>query len=145
MRIFDDMKKFFTIAMLMLALVACRDQVQQVSGSYSYKISGKATVNGISRNLSDEIGTLDIIHKTDSTALLTFNAMGGSVYYTNAKIKDKNIDMEVFSRRITQSIGEYDVQVIGSGKIYDGTIIFDLMYIGSSLKADNLVMVCKRN
>ena len=139
------MKKFFTIAMLMLALVACKDQVQQVSGSYSYKISGKATVRSVIVDLSDEIGTLDIIRKSDSTAVLTFNALGGSVYYTTAKINSKDIALEPFNRRVTQTATGYDVLVIGNGTVYDESIIFNLRYIGTSLNADSLVMVCKKN
>ncbi len=139
------MKKFFTIAMLMLALVACKDQVQQVSGSYSYKISGKATLNGVNQDLSDEIGNLDIIRKSDSTAVLTFNTFRGSAYYTTAKIKGKDIELEPFNRRVTQTLVGYDVLVVGNGTVYGESIIFNLRYIGTTLKADSLVMVCKRN
>lgn len=129
----------------MLALVACKDQVQQVSGSYSYKISGKATLNGVSQDLSDEIGNLDIIRKSDSTAVLTFNTFRGSAYYTTAKIKGKDIELEPFNRRVTQTLVGYDVQVVGNGTVYGESIIFNLRYIGTTLNADSLVMVCKRN
>ena len=129
----------------MLALVACKDQVQQVSGSYSYKISGKATLNGVSQDLSDEIGNLDIIRKSDSTAVLTFNTFRGSAYYTTAKIKGEDIELEPFNRRVTQTLVGYDVQVVGNGIVYGESIIFNLRYIGTTLKADSLVMVCKRN
>ena len=129
----------------MLALVACKDQVQQVSGSYSYKISGKATLNGVSQDLSDEIGNLDIIRKSDSTAVQTFNTFRGSAYYTTAKIKGKDIELEPFNRRVTQTLVGYDVQVVGNGTVYGESIIFNLRYIGTTLNADSLVMVCKRN
>lgn len=145
MRIFEDMKKFFTITMLMLVLVACKNPVQQLSGSYSYKISGTAKVRSVSINLSDEIGTLDILRKTDSTAVLTFNVMGGPVYCTNATVKGKDIELDPFNRRVTQSVVGYDVMVIGNGKLYDESIIFNLRYVGTTLNADSLLMVCKKN
>lgn len=139
------MKKIFMMTMLMLALISCKDQVQQISGSYSYKISGRANIEGNIRNLSDEIGTMDILHKTADSAVLTFNALQGPVYYTTAKIKGKQIELDTINRIVTYATGQHPVKVAGSGTIYSESIIFNLRYMGTTLNADSLVMVCKKN
>lgn len=139
------MKKIIALMMLMLALVACKDQVQQVSGSYSYKISGKATMLGVEGMLTEEIGTMDIIHRTADSALITFNALRGPAYYTTAKITGKQVELESFSRGVTQTATTHDVMVSGTGTIYGEQIIFNLSYSGSTLNATNLTMLCKKN
>lgn len=139
------MKKIIALMMLMLALVACKDQVQQVSGTYSYKISGKATMLGVEGMLTEEIGTMDIIHRTADSALITFNALQGPAYYTTAKITGKQVELESFSRGVTQTATTHDVMVSGTGTIYGEQIIFNLSYSGSTLNATNLTMLCKKN
>lgn len=49
------MKKLIVCLFPLLALMGCQDAVQQVAGTYSYKISGKAIVDGDETTLTDEI------------------------------------------------------------------------------------------
>lgn len=140
------MKKIITITMLMLALVSCNNnQVGQVAGSYSYKISGKARLSNLDVVMTEEIGAMDIIRNSSDSVLLTFNTFNGPVFYTTAAVKGKNIELVPFNREVTQSLLTYGVAVSGNGTVYDGTIIFNLCYKGDILNADSLIMLCKRN
>lgn len=139
------MKKLIVCLFPLLALVGCQDAVQQVAGAYSYKISGTATVNGLDRTLSDEIGALEIVHVTADTALLTFNVLNGPAYYTRATIKGKTITLVPYERDIHIGASDYHVIAKGTGDIYDRTIVIKLQYNSSNVKANNLTLLCKKN
>ena len=64
------MKKLLVIVVALTALVSCKDQVEQLSGSYSYKISGTAIFGNDTTSLSEEIGALELIHLSADSALL---------------------------------------------------------------------------
>ena len=143
------MKKIFVISMLCavvgLFCTGCQDQVQQAAGTYSYKISGKAVVDGDERTLTNETGALDIVHKDSENALLTFNALGGAAYTTNATIADKRITLTPYERVLTIGSKDYTVMASGDGDIYDGTIVITLKYKSSNVTANSLTLLCKRN
>ena len=131
--------------MLMLVCLSCQNQVEQVAGSYSYKISGRASVLGVEQSLSDEMGAMEILSQNSQSAMFTFNAMGGPAYYTTATITGKQIEINSFERYVSQAGVNYKVKVTGSGTVYDKSIIINLRYNGSTLKADSLVLLCKKN
>jgi len=61
-------KLYSFLLVVLLAMISCQDQVGQLSGTYSYKISGVAMVDSVTRVLSDETGALDLIRiNADST------------------------------------------------------------------------------
>lgn len=81
-----------------LVMAACADDIKPVLGTYSYKISGKATIDDtISVVLNDEMGALDILRKEDDKMLLTLNTMNGDVCVTSGKIDGKDITLDPFS------------------------------------------------
>ena len=85
------MKKIFInhyslFIILAVLLSSCQDQVQQVTGTYSYKISGSAEVSTDSVVLSNEQGAMDLIRIDTTAALLTFNELRGATYVANATI-----------------------------------------------------------
>lgn len=135
------------LALCAVSLVSCQDQVQQVSGAYSYKISGSVIVDEDTVVLSDEIGALDIIHVNQDRALLTFNSLLGPVYATQAQIKGKQIFLTPYKRNLTVQSKDYAVTVTGNGTIYDKTILFSLDYADevNKLTTDTLIMLCKKN
>lgn len=139
------MKKLIVCLFPLLALIGCQDAVQQISGTYSYKISGRATVDGTERVLTDEIGAMDIVHLTADSALLTFNGLADAAYYTKAVISGKTITLLPYQRDISIGVGNHHVTAQGTGTIYDGTIIFQLQYKSSNVTANDLTLLCKKN
>lgn len=144
-----DMKKIYVISVLCVVVgllcAGCQDQVQQVSGSYSYKISGKAVVDTVERSLANETGTMEIVRKDSENALLTFNALGGAAYTTNATIADKHITLAPYERVISFGLEEHTVTASGEGDFYDRTLVITLQYKNDTLTADSLTLLCKRN
>ncbi|MBR1877702.1 MAG: hypothetical protein IJ814_01725 [Paludibacteraceae bacterium] len=144
-RVLAAQAKMMVALLVMLACMACRNQVEQAAGTYSYKISGRVTVLGVEQALTDEIGTMEILPNTTNSAVVTFNALRGPAYYTTAKINGKQIVLNPFEREVTQSAVEYGVTVSGDGTVYDQTILITLRYSGTSLNADSLLLLCKKN
>ena len=144
-----NMKKIFVISMLCLGFgvlfTGCKDQVQQVAGTYSYKISGVATVDGDERSLPDETGAMDIVRMNADSALVTFNALSGPAYTTEALIKDKKIELYSYQRVLTVGAKSYTINASGAGDIYDETIVITLRYSGTDISANSLTLLCKKN
>ena len=139
------MKKALVIVLAVLALVGCKDQMSQLSGTYSYKISGVATAEGKEQLLTDEQGAMEIIRLNADSALLTFNALAGAAYTTSATIAEKQITLLPYQRSILIGTTDYPVTASGAGTIYDGTIVIKLEYHGADLDADDLTLLCKKN
>lgn len=143
--IFMNMKKISIVLVALLALAGCSDQVQQIAGTYSYKISGRGVIAGVSQKMDDEIGAMEIVHSTDSTALVTFNTLGGPAYTTYAAVNGKQITLKAFERDVKEDAVNYHVTASGQGTVFDGTILFTLKYEGNQLNADSLTLLCKKN
>jgi len=139
------MKKIVVFIVALLSFAACKDQVEQVAGTYSYKISGQVSILGVEQGLTDEIGAMEVLPGTTNSAVVTFNALRGPAYYTTARINGKQIVLNPFERTIRQSAVDYGVTVSGSGTIYDQTILINLRYTGTAMNADSLVLLCKKN
>ena len=147
------MKRLTYIFTALLLLTSCNSEIQQLTGTYSYKASGEASIENVSTSLDDEIGTLEVIpiNKKDSFRLI-FNQVGGPVYTTVGLLynEGKKLDLKKFERSINASAINYSVQVTGDGDILDGIIMLKLNYFGQSsagidIKCDNVLMVAKKN
>ena len=128
-----------------MALAGCKDQVQQIAGNYSYKISGRGSIAGIDQKMDDEIGAMEILYSTNNSALLTFNALRGPAFSTYATVNGKQITLKPFERDATENGVDYHVTASGEGTVYDGTILILLKYEGNMLKADSLTLLCKKS
>ena len=131
--------------LLTFALTACQDQVQQVAGTYSYKISGKAVVGNDTVVLSDEQGAMDLIRQDSTAAMITFNALRGPVYVANATIHSKTIELAPYKRDLTIGAQTYSITASGTGTIYDKTLVLNLSYKGAEVSSDEILLVCKKN
>ena len=140
------MKKVGILLVVLLCLVGCRDDVQQIAGTYSYKISGSALLDSAEISLRTEQGAMEVIPVTNEKAMVTFNPMNGDVYYTTMYVQGKNLTCS-YSRSVRYSVRDYKVQVEGKGYVYDNTLLFTLHYYNEdySFVADSLVLLCKKN
>lgn len=129
------------------AFMSCQDQVEQVTGNYSYKISGSALIDSDTVLLADEMGAMQLIRLNQDSALLTFNALLGSVYTAQANIDGKTIEILPYETTVTHLTHTYWITAQGKGDIYDNTIIVTLRYADKDghLKADKMTMVCKKD
>lgn len=135
------------LATCAMTMVSCQDPVQQIAGNYSYKISGAVYLDSDKVELTNEIGAMEIVHIDDSNALVTFNALIGDVYATQARISGKRIVLQPYRRDMTVKQKDCVVTAEGEGMIYDATILFSLQYTDTvnKLTTDTLVMLCKKN
>ncbi|MBQ7631783.1 MAG: hypothetical protein IJS82_03370 [Paludibacteraceae bacterium] len=144
------MKKIFInhyslFIILAVLLSSCQDQVQQVTGTYSYKISGSAEVSTDSVVLSNEQGAMDLIRIDTTAALLTFNELRGATYVANATIHGKTIELSPYKRNLTIGSRTYPITASGTGTIYENTLVLTLSYKGEDVSADEILLVCKKN
>ena len=156
--------------LLLTGLAGC-DTAVKMAGEYSYKLSGKVTIDDSEYTLSNEQGTMDLLRKTDGDMLLTFSQLRGGVYTAEAEINDTLLTLYPFERTVsvvfmvpdtTFVLGDtivrdvevtetFDVEVTGTGTLYKETIVFDLYFNGESQSSDahltgeNILMVAKKN
>ena len=161
----------FLLCCLLLAGLAGCDPTVKMAGEYSYKLSGKVTIDDADYTLSNEQGTMDMLRKSDGDMLLTFSQLRGGVYTAEAEINDTLLTLYPFERTVsivftvpdtTFVLGDtivrdkevtetFDVEVTGVGTLYKETIVFDLYFNGESqesdahLTGDNILMVAKKN
>ena len=120
------MKKILCGAICLLFLFSgCKNEVQTVLGSYSYKTSVLESV----LPLPIEVGQLEVVnlHNEDSVLLL-FNELGGPAYQTKGKIEQKNLCFAPFTRVINIGLRDCPTTITGSAALYDNTIVFDYQY-----------------
>lgn len=151
------MKKHILIGLLACTgvfLAACQDQVQQVAGTYSYKISGSAIVTSTNLlgeteqdtiTLADETGAMELIALDSITAMVTFNALNGPAYTTQAEIHGKSLTLQPYERIVTIRTKDYPISASGEGTFYDNTLIITLDYTSDVVEANQLTMLCKKN
>lgn len=142
----DNMKKglYLTIVLVVMAVLAgCKNELQQVSGEYSYKISGNAIVDSTEVHLTNESGALHIIDKDEKELLLTFNMLAGDVYTTKAELSAKVLKINEFERVIMHNAKNYKIKVTGEGNVYDNNIVLDMQYKGMSMDKDSIELESK--
>ncbi len=140
----SNMKKLFFPLFLLVWLTGCQDAVQQLSGTYSYKISGTVNVDSVGESRINEIGSMELIHLTADSALLAFNALNGPAYTTSATIRDKQIHLYPYQRTLESGLRTKTVTADGEGEIYDQTIVIRLSYRGDST-VNQLTLLCQKN
>ena len=148
------MKRFFTLTLtltLTLCLISCNNEIKNAAGDYSYKASGSVLIDDtLSLNLEDEIGAMTLIQKSQDSLLLTFNVLNGNVYTATGSLCDQVLTLNPFSRSIKANILLYNIQVTGSGEVYEDNIILHLQYHGTStserhtLSSTDILLVAKR-
>lgn len=95
-------KSILFTGIVALSFTACTDDIKPVLGTYSYKISGKATIDDtISVALDDEMGALEILRKDDDKMLLTLNTMGSDVCAASGVIDGTDITLDPFTHQIS--------------------------------------------
>ena len=119
--------------------------MQQISGAYSYKISGTAVVDDTEHRLADEQGAMEVVRLNGDSALLTFNALLGQAYTTKALIAGKQLTLVPYQRHVTIGATDYQVTATGEGTAYDGTIVITLHYNSAEVSANSLTLLCKKN
>ena len=90
--------KLFSLGLVLfcgLMATSCKNELQQVAGEYSYKISGSAMVDSAEVRLTNETGALHIIDKDEKELLLTFNMLGGDVYTALASLDNKELSIRL--------------------------------------------------
>jgi len=135
------------LLVVLLAMISCQDQVGQLSGTYSYKISGVAMVDSVTRVLSDETGAMDLIRINADSALVTFNALRGPAYSTKTVLSGKQIRLLPYQRTISVGVTNYTLTASAEGTAYDNTLLMQLKYCNadSTFVADSLTLICKKN
>ena len=128
-----------------LLMTGCQDQVQQISGAYSYKISGTAVVDDTEYRLADEQGAMEVVRLNGDSALLTFNALLGQAYTAKALIDGKQLTIAPYERHVTVGVNGYTVTATGEGTAYDGTLVITLHYNSAEVSANSLTLLCKKN
>lgn len=150
--------KHFTFFLFLICILSSCQPLNDVRGTYSYKISGVVKIDGEQVSLDDEQGALEMVVLNEEDLLLTFNQLGGGVYVAECSLGQAN-ELTIHSYERVLSLlqdGEIiDIQVSaqGKGKLYDNTLIIDLEYSGKSLSKDpvhylsvsNVTLVAKRN
>lgn len=163
--------KYWIISLLAIVMVGCSEPINEVAGSYSYKVSGKVSVDSLSVNLADEIGAMELIRRNDTTLLVTLNQMNGSVYTTEAVLREKTLILREFERVLTlsfpytDSLGlltdtlqinrytreSFDISVSAIGEKLENTIVLTVLYNGHSqtsdaiLRGEDIRLVAKKN
>ena len=84
-----------------LAGLAGCDPAVKMAGEYSYKLSGKVTIDDADYTLSNEQGTMDMLRKSDGDMLLTFSQLRGGVYTAEAEINDTLLTLYPFERTVS--------------------------------------------
>lgn len=139
------MKRLVVLICSALVLAGCSDAAKDISGNYSYKISGSAIINGDTVSLPHEMGAMEIVRLSTDSVLITFNAMEGPAYATNAGVSDSHIVLNELERDITHNGQRYVVTMSGEGECYERTLLFELAYHGKNVDAEKLTLLCKKN
>lgn len=130
----------YKIVILFLGLMllsACKNELQQTAGEYSYKISGMVMVDTAEVPLTNEAGVV-YINEANDALVLTFNMVIGDIYQTEAEVKNKKITLTPYERVIEVYSRDYKVKISGEGDVYDNNIVLNLQYSGAALKADSI-------
>ena len=167
------MKKIYVIlcGVLALVLTACHqnEEVNNLLGNYTYKVSGVVTVDTIGDvHLTPETGTMTITNTDkEDEVIMSFNHNGGDAYDIRVMVtKDslylrptrRYIDVEVAQDtlllgNVTRRLETFDVLVQGSGHMLsNGDVSFLLSYDGQALNdakrtldGKNIFLHSKRN
>ena len=134
---------YLTIALAIFVMLSgCKNDLEQVAGEYSYKISGSAIVDSAEVRLNNETGAMHVID-TQEDLLLTFNVLGGDVYTAKATLDKKDIAIHTFERIIVQNGRNYKTTVSGKGNVWNENIVVEMSYKGMSTDKDSILWESK--
>ena len=168
-----NMKKIVVImcGVLALTLTACQqeEEVYNLIGNYTYKVSGVVTVDTIGDfHLTPETGTMSITATDkDHEVIMSFNHSGGDAYDIRANVTKDSIYIHPMHRYIDVVVAHdtlmmgtvthrhetFEIQVSGSGYMLNsGDVRFYLTYSGTALndpdetiEGENIFLHAKRN
>lgn len=144
------MKRFLSIAAVLLALGACSKTGPKLySGYYSFKTGGTVEITGkaqtllgekdttIIRHLVPESGQMHILETGENQMKVTLNITGGDPLVVEASVKNDVLVLSPTRQRVTVSAEKtlspnenYYWELSGSGKRYENLVLFDLNYAG---------------
>lgn len=169
----QKMKKTYVILLSVLAwmLTACQqnEEVNNLLGNYTYKVSGVVSVDTIGDvHLAPETGTMTFTSTDkDDEVLMSFNHNGGDVYDIRAMVTKDSLYIRSTQRYIDVEVAQdtlllgnvskrretFQIAVAGSGHMLsNGDVSFNLSYNGQAindpsclLSGKNIHLHCKRN
>ena len=140
-------------AFITLTLISCQKEgVDLYEGNYSFKTSGILSIDKKSDELGEsgtieekhttesfalnpESGQMSILKKSNSSAIITMNVIGGDVFVFEAEITDSNLRLVPQKQKISFKDGvqtvTLDCNVMGEAEKLDNVVIFTLKYTGS--------------
>ncbi len=161
----NDMKiRIFAVALTISALLACgctKDASLELTGSYTYKISGTLTLmsvdltsmsqserDSLSRlgidvspcvlQLMPEQGQMHVLDDRNNGVIVTFNDIlgnaavaSGTVSESSITLKDGNTKTATVSKDGIIPLGSGIVTYSGSGRKYDDMLVIDMTYAGT--------------
>ncbi len=163
------------VTLIAMMMTSCKNNVESVSGQYTYYISGNVTrympseieegnkidtlihdaLDAVTISLNNESGQLEIINRhsdeNDEPLLFVFTSLKGDVYNTTGSIEGKKLTIDNFTRTVKAGGVEYGTDINGYGELYDNTIVIALHYEGTSLNGESTIegnditCVAKRN
>lgn len=167
MYIYLNMKKIkfvltsAAIAASVFLAVSCDKSSQNLTGSYTYKISGSLTLASIPDGgegepagpdgtsvtvaLNPEQGQMHVVEESEGNFLVTFNDILGNVDVSPAKINGNELTLSGTQKKTIQfregviSLDGGMVTYGGSGKLLDDMLILNMEY-GGQLKVGGVSM-----
>lgn len=125
---------------------SCDKSSQNLTGSYTYKISGTLTLGDDSGSgldgasvtvaLNPEQGQMHVVEESDGNYLVTFNDLLGNVDVSPAKIDGNELTLagtEMKSIQFREGLLNLDGGMVtygGSGKLLDDMLILNMEYTG---------------
>lgn len=167
------MKRLFIITALILTatvLGACHREVSQLTGDYSYKISGETAVTDADGEVSylmvSKRGQMNILRDRNDKdkVLVTMNETAGGVYSFTATVKGDSLILDPY-QFTTNILSEasinpfqednatlvFQIDASGSGFSNDDIIILNEQWSGrqssgnATLSAPKMTMIAERN
>lgn len=137
-------QKFACVALVLAAFCSCnKSGTDLMRGSYSFKTGGYVKVSAddttFIRNIFPESGQMRIVSESVDAAIVTMNVQGGAPLVFDAVVSGKSISLGRITRPVVLSSPETEIEelvnttmleVSGTGKYVDGTIIFEMIYSG---------------
>lgn len=136
---------FFFTALILTAtfLTACHREVHQVTGNYSYKISGEAAVTESDGDTSfimvSKRGQMNILRDRNDKekVLVTMNETGGGVYSFTAAVKGDSLILDPY-QFTTNILSEASINPFQDD---NATLVFQIDASGSGFSNDDIIIL----
>lgn len=159
-----------TLAAVALFFSACNREVNQLTGDYSYKISGEVAVTDADSNISylmvNKRGQMNILrdHNDKTRVLVTMSETAGGVYSFTAKVQGDSLLLDPYSFATnilskatalpvidSNATMVFQIDAMGSGFCNDDVIILNEQWSGhqssgsNTLSGPKMMMIAERN